>query len=199
MANAGRILIMPKGNYDASKTYEMLDLVNHNGVSWLAKKTVTGIAPSDGEYWHPLLGITIANNLDTVAEGKVLDARQGKVLADELKTKTSRVLLWEGAPVALGHIFCEGQDKYDRFELYCDDGYILQGFKVYNSIVDKYQLHCGYCGMIVTGDGSLGHGSYAGVMDVYDTHFYSHGFQMLNVYNNDVVTGKTISKIYGIA
>lgn len=84
MANAGRILIMPKGNYDASVTYEMLDLVNHNGVSWLAKKTVTGIEPSEGEYWHPLLGISIANDLNTEAEGKVLDARQGKVIGDKL-------------------------------------------------------------------------------------------------------------------
>lgn len=85
MANAGRILIIPRGNYDSSKTYEMLDLVNHNGVSWLAKKTVTGIEPSEGEYWHPLLGISIANDLNTEAEGKVLDARQGKVIGDKLK------------------------------------------------------------------------------------------------------------------
>ena len=199
MANAGRILIIPRGEYDASATYEMLDLVNHNGVSWLAKKTVTGIEPSEGGFWHPLLGIIIENNLDTVEEGKVLDARQGKVLGDELKTKVKRELLWEGTPVALGHIFCEGQDKYDRFEIYCDDGYILQGFKVYNPIVDKDQIHCGYAGMIIAGDGTMGHGNYAGVMDVYDTHFYSHGFQMLNLYNNDLFTGKTISKIYGIA
>lgn len=57
MASAGRILIMPKGNYDSSVTYEMLDLVKHNGTSWLAKKTTTGIEPSadNGEHWHSLL------------------------------------------------------------------------------------------------------------------------------------------------
>lgn len=87
MASAGRILIMPKGTYDASKTYEMLDLVNHNGVSWIAKKTVTGIEPSEGEYWHPVLGITIANDLTTEDEGKVLDARQGKELAESVEIK----------------------------------------------------------------------------------------------------------------
>lgn len=61
MANAGRILIMPKGTYDASKTYEMLDLVSHNGVSWLAKKTVVGITPSNSnsEYWFNMLNISI--------------------------------------------------------------------------------------------------------------------------------------------
>ena len=53
MASAGRILIMPKGNYDSSVTYEMLDLVFYDGASWLAKKTVTGIAPSidSEEHW----------------------------------------------------------------------------------------------------------------------------------------------------
>lgn len=87
MANAGRILIMPKGKYDASKTYEMLDLVNYNGISWIAKKTVTGIAPVEGEYWQSLLGINIANNLETTVEGKVLDARQGKALAESIDLK----------------------------------------------------------------------------------------------------------------
>ena len=60
MASAGRILIMPKGNYDSSATYEMLDLVHYNGTSWLAKKTATGIEPSaaNSEYWHNLIDIT---------------------------------------------------------------------------------------------------------------------------------------------
>lgn len=60
MASAGRILIMPKGNYNSGTTYEMLDLVNHNGKSWLAKKTSVGIEPSDanGEYWQNMFDIT---------------------------------------------------------------------------------------------------------------------------------------------
>lgn len=92
MAVAGRILIMPKGEYDASATYQMLDLViDANGQSWLAKKTVTGIAPSaeTSEYWHPFIGMSIANNLTTEDEGKALDARQGKILAEKIATKTT--------------------------------------------------------------------------------------------------------------
>ena len=56
MASAGRILIMPKGNYDSSVKYEMLDLVYHSNTSWLAKKDSVGIEPSDSnvEYWHKL-------------------------------------------------------------------------------------------------------------------------------------------------
>ena len=60
MASAGRILIMPKGNYDSSATYEMLDMVHHNGTTWLAKKSVTSIEPSaaNSEYWHNLVDVT---------------------------------------------------------------------------------------------------------------------------------------------
>lgn len=63
MASAGRILIMPKGNYSANTEYEMLDMVIHNGKSWLAKKTVKGIEPSaaNSEYWHDLITVTPAN------------------------------------------------------------------------------------------------------------------------------------------
>lgn len=90
MASAGRILIMPKGTYNASTTYKMLDMVYHNGTSWLAKKTATGIEPSDAnsEYWHSMFDLDIANNLTTTEGGKVLDARQGKILND---TKQERI------------------------------------------------------------------------------------------------------------
>lgn len=52
MASAGRILIMPKGDWNAETTYEMLDLVFHSGASWVAKKNVVGIAPSDASVEH---------------------------------------------------------------------------------------------------------------------------------------------------
>jgi hypothetical protein len=56
MASAGRILIMPKGEWKAETTYEMLDLVFHGGASWLAKKEVIGIEPSDAnsEHWFKM-------------------------------------------------------------------------------------------------------------------------------------------------
>lgn len=98
MANAGRILIIPKGAWSADETYEMLDMVNHDGASWLAKKTSAGIAPSTetSEYWFNFMGITtkevhIANNLTTTAEGYVLDAMQGKVLMDSLGQTNTKV------------------------------------------------------------------------------------------------------------
>lgn len=54
MENAGRILLMPKGDYSASTTYAMLDMVNHSGASWVCKQACTGQAPSDSNttYWQ---------------------------------------------------------------------------------------------------------------------------------------------------
>lgn len=55
MTTAGKILIIPKGDYNSTKIYEMLDLVKYDGTSWLAKKDVpAGIEPTEtnSEYWQ---------------------------------------------------------------------------------------------------------------------------------------------------
>ena len=60
MATAGRILLMHKGEYQASETYEMLDMVSYDGVTWVAKKTCLGITPSssNSEYWFAMVGVS---------------------------------------------------------------------------------------------------------------------------------------------
>ena len=81
-ASAGRILIKPRGEWDANITYEMLDLVNHNGYAFLAKRTVVGIEPSaeHSTYWHDMLDIKkiVENSIaETVADevGDILSER----------------------------------------------------------------------------------------------------------------------------
>jgi len=48
--------LMPKGDYSASTTYAMLDIVNHSGASWVCKQACTGQTPSDSNtaYWQRL-------------------------------------------------------------------------------------------------------------------------------------------------
>lgn len=56
MVNAGRILIMPKGDWNSLTTYDMLDLVAYNGVAYLARQTNVGQNPSTDTsmtYWQP--------------------------------------------------------------------------------------------------------------------------------------------------
>lgn len=47
MADVGRVLIIPKGDYDSNTEYEMLDVVFYSGSSWIAKKKTKGVSPSD--------------------------------------------------------------------------------------------------------------------------------------------------------
>lgn len=55
MEEAGYILLMPGGDWNADTTYHILHLVNHNGASWLCKvEECTGQEPSDSntEFWQ---------------------------------------------------------------------------------------------------------------------------------------------------
>lgn len=67
MASAGRILIMPKGDWNAETEYEMLDLVHYNGTAWLAIKSVVSVEPSDAnsEYWFKFGVINSQDYLST--------------------------------------------------------------------------------------------------------------------------------------
>ena len=75
---------------------------------------------------------------------------------------------------------------------------MLHGYKVYNEAQARHQIQCGYCGVIGMGDGKYGHGSYAGLIDVYPTHFYVQGISMHIIPTGEYYEGKKISKIYGI-
>lgn len=52
MEIVGKIVLMPKGDYDPNKTYEHLDWVRYNGSSWVCKQDNTiGVTPSEGTIW----------------------------------------------------------------------------------------------------------------------------------------------------
>ena len=56
MVNAGRILILTKGDWSSLVTYEMLDLVSYDGVAYLARQASVGVNPSTDiskTYWQP--------------------------------------------------------------------------------------------------------------------------------------------------
>ena len=93
MAYVGKILIMPKGAYAKTTVYEILDMVSHNGKTWVAKKDVIGIEPSksNSAFWFEMVGHALANDLSITEEGYALDARQGKVLMDALSETSAEV------------------------------------------------------------------------------------------------------------
>ena len=76
MATAGRILIMPKGNWKAETEYEMLDLVYYNGVSWVARTRVAkGIEPTEAnsDYWQMMAG----DGMQIVTGSTVVECSEG--------------------------------------------------------------------------------------------------------------------------
>ena len=52
MVSAGRVLLMPKGDYNPATTYSMLDIVSYNGSSYIAKQSTTGNLPTNTTYWQ---------------------------------------------------------------------------------------------------------------------------------------------------
>lgn len=88
-ASAGRVLILPRGEWNPNVTYNSLDLVNRNGYAYLCKKTNVNIEPSNDhpDYWHNMLDIErIVNNsiADTVADevGDLLEERFRDMLSE---------------------------------------------------------------------------------------------------------------------
>lgn len=51
MAIAGKVAILPKGEWDSAVTYEKLDAVSYDNALYMAKKQSVGQVPTDGEYW----------------------------------------------------------------------------------------------------------------------------------------------------
>lgn len=103
MTSAGRILIMPKGKYNASVTYELLDLVYYNGSAWLAKKTVLGITPSENnsEHWQLLCSSTdlsecLKLNGGTLSGNLKIEGADPRLQIKN--TNTSRYSVFEAGP-----------------------------------------------------------------------------------------------------
>ena len=46
-ASAGRVLLIPKGDWNAEITYTGLDWVRHNGAAWVCKNTCTNVEPTE--------------------------------------------------------------------------------------------------------------------------------------------------------
>lgn len=46
-ASAGRVLLISKGDWNAQTTYTGLDMVRHNGATWVCKNTCTNIEPTE--------------------------------------------------------------------------------------------------------------------------------------------------------
>lgn len=89
MAIAGRVAIVPKGDWSADATYKRLDAVTHNNTLYFAKKEVpAGTATSNTEYWSKSI-VGGAGGVATADEAGVVKPADGLSIAEDGTIKVS--------------------------------------------------------------------------------------------------------------
>lgn len=83
MAIAGRVAIVPKGDWSADATYKRLDAVTYNNTLYFAKKEVpAGTATSNTEYWSKSI-VGGAGGVATADEAGVVKPADGLAVAED--------------------------------------------------------------------------------------------------------------------
>lgn len=89
MAIAGRVAIVPQGDWSADATYKRLDAVTHNNTLYFAKKNVpAGTAISNTEYWSKSI-VGGAGGVATADEAGVVKPADGLTVAEDGTLKVS--------------------------------------------------------------------------------------------------------------
>ena len=82
MAVAGRVAIVPKGEWSANATYKRLDAVTYNNTLYFAKKDVpAGTVTSNTEYWSKSI-VGGAGGVATADEAGVVKPADGLTVAE---------------------------------------------------------------------------------------------------------------------
>lgn len=92
--SAGRVLMIPKGDYDAEETYTMLDVVSYQGKSYVAKQTTTGNAPTNTTYWQLMIdaqGHSIKDSTTTFPYRANLVFGDGLTVSDDPTNNATRI------------------------------------------------------------------------------------------------------------
>ena len=83
MAIAGRVAIVPKGDWSAAATYKRLDAVTYNNTLYFAKKEVpAGTVTSNIEYWSKSI-VGGAGGVATADEAGVVKPADGLAVAED--------------------------------------------------------------------------------------------------------------------
>ncbi|MGO5071759.1 hypothetical protein [Roseburia faecis] len=89
MAIAGRVAIVPKGDWSADATYKRLDAVTHNNTLYFAKKEVpAGTATSNTEYWSKSI-VGGAGAIATKEDAGIVKPADGLSIAEDGTLKVS--------------------------------------------------------------------------------------------------------------
>lgn len=97
MKNAGRVMPLPRGEYDGTVTYNLLDFVTYNGSSYICKKESMGNTPAENnEFWQILAqgGGTSVVIGDEAVEFTEAETRANIGSGEKLKTILGKLGKW---------------------------------------------------------------------------------------------------------
>lgn len=124
MAIAGRVAIVPKGDWSAETEYKRLDEVTYNNTMFIAKKAVPkGTLPTNAEYWSKSIvgsAVTVDAAMSDTSENPV----QNKVIKNALDHKLNGYTVTYTVPANTGgwHKIAQISD-YFNFDLYTSGGW----------------------------------------------------------------------------
>ena len=109
MVSAGRILILPKGDWNNTTMYNMLDLVSYNGITWLCKRQCVGITPSveQVEYWQqfgsaaPIASTSVAGLVMPDGTTITIDPTTGAIAVPIAKTNGVGLVKPDGTTITI--------------------------------------------------------------------------------------------------
>ena len=98
MADAGRAMMLYRGMYDSTHTYEKLDVVNHNGSLYISTTDGNlGTEPTDGTKWKLFLQGGVADKIQATDTyglvGTKGDSSFVQLLLDSLASRIQGVTL----------------------------------------------------------------------------------------------------------
>lgn len=101
--DAGKVMLRPRGRYNPNAVYEILDMVSHEGASYVAiNNEISGIAPSDdGINWQLVCQTNVDDQLDSSSANAISNRETSKAfdsVRDALKLIGIKNLLDIGRP-----------------------------------------------------------------------------------------------------
>lgn len=101
-ASAGRVLLIPKGDWNPNTTYTGLDWVRHNGAAWVCKNTCTNIEPTleNINYWQLISKDGDSVTADTTMSSTSTNAVQNKVIKSYVDNSIADISDMTGATAA---------------------------------------------------------------------------------------------------
>lgn len=98
-ASAGRVLLISKGDWNAQTTYTGLDMVRHNGATWVCKNTCTNIEPTEknSANWQLMARDGTSVTSDTAMSSTSTNPVQNKVIKSYVDNRIAGITDMTGA------------------------------------------------------------------------------------------------------